>query len=149
MNRITMFTAIGAVAFALAGCTVEEDPITKAEADVLADETMAPAAPEAASGAVAPANSLNGSYNLRSSECGQAASEGALTVEGTRFSFYEAQCNAVSTTIKGDAAETQLSCGGEGQAFTRLVLLRLSPGTMQMEENGVNLRYYRCPTPGA
>lgn len=148
MNRFTILGAVGVTLITLAGCTPGEEVITKTEADVQLDETTAPAAPEAVSGAVEPSNSLNGVYNLRASECGQAASEGALTIQGNQFQFYGGQCTAVKTTIAGDAAETELSCNGEGgQGFNRLVKLRLSPGVMQLEEKGINLRYYRCAAP--
>ena len=143
---IIMGAASAACALTIAACTpTEEAPISRVEADMMVDETTAPAAPVDTSGMVEPANTLNGSYNLRSTECGQTASEGGLTVQGSRFQFYESQCTAVSSTSKADAAEVQLSCGGEGQAFERLVKLRLSPGILQMEEDGVGLRYYRCP----
>ena len=54
----------------------------------------------------------------------------------------------MKSTVGADATETELSCNGEdGQGFNRLVKLRLSPGVMQMEEKGINLRYYRCAAP--
>ena len=148
MNRYTILGAVGATFLALAGCTPGEEVITKTEADVQLDETIPAAAPEAASGPIDPANSLNGVYNLRTTECGQAASEGALTVQGNKFQFYGGQCTAVKSTVGADATETELSCNGEdGQGFNRLVKLRLSPGVMQLEEKGINLRYYRCAAP--
>ena len=148
MKRFVSLGAAGfAAAFTIAACQpTGERPITRAEADLMVEEATAPAAPQVESGTVEPANSLNGSYNLRSSECGQPASEGALSIQGSRFQFYESQCRAISSTIKADAAEVQLSCNGEGQAFERLVKLRLSPGVLRMEEDGVGLRYYRCPS---
>ena len=147
MKRFVILGAASAIAtLSVAACMpVEEEPISRAEADLMVEETITPAAPEEASGTVDPANTLNGSYNLRSTECGQSASEGALTIQGYRFQFYESQCTVANSTTKGDAAEVRLSCGGEGQSFERLVLLRLSPGILQMEEDGVGLRYYRCP----
>lgn len=147
MRFIPVGAAIGAVAiFGLTACQpAAEDPISRAEADLMVEETTAPALPQVQSGVVDPVNSLNGSYNLRASECGQAASEGALTVAGSSFQFYETQCRAVSSTSRADAAEVQLSCSGEGAGFNRLVQLRLSPGILRMEEDGVGLRYYRCP----
>lgn len=147
MKRFMILGAAGAItALTVAACTpTVEAPISRVEADMRIDETTAPAAPVDASGVVEPANSLNGSYNLRSTECGVAASEGALSVQGSRFQFYESQCTAVRSTSQADAAEVQLSCDGEGKAFDRLVKLRLSPGVLQMEENNVGLRYYRCP----
>ena len=148
MNRYTILGAVGATFLVLAGCTPDEEVITKTEADVQLDETTPAAAPVAVSGPVDPANSLNGVYNLRTTECGQAGSEGALTVQGNKFQFYGGQCTAVKSTVGPDATETELSCNGEdGQGFNRLVKLRLSPGVMQMEEKGINLRYYRCAAP--
>ncbi|NHF71803.1 hypothetical protein [Paracoccus xiamenensis] len=148
MNRFAIFGAVGATLITLAGCTPEEEVITKTEAEVQLDETVAPPAPEAASGPVEPSNSLNGVYNLRTTECGQAASEGALTIQGNQFQFYESQCTAVRSTVGADSTETELSCNGEGgQGFNRLVNLRLSPGVMQLEEKGINLRYFRCAAP--
>ena len=147
MTRFAILGAVGATVIALAGCMPGEEVITKAEADVKLDETVPPAPPTAISGEIQSANSLDGSYNLRVSECGKAASESALSVRGNKFQFYESQCTAVKTTIVGDAAETVLSCAGEGQTFNRLVKLRLSPGVMQLEEKGINLRYYRCAAP--
>ncbi|TKW68691.1 MAG: hypothetical protein DI616_01470 [Paracoccus denitrificans] len=146
MKRFMILGAASAITALTAACMpTTEEPISRAEADMRIEETTAPAAPVEASGAVEPANTLNGSYNLRSTECGVAASEGALTIQGSRFQFYESQCTAVRSTSQADAAEVQLSCDGEGQAFERLVKLRLSPGVLQMEENAVGLRYYRCP----
>ena len=147
MNRYAILGAAGAICLVLAGCTPGEEAITKTEADVQLDQTTAPAPPVAISGEIQPANSLSGVYNLRSTECGQPGSEGALTIQGNRFQFHESQCTAVKTTIAGDAAETELSCMGEGESFNRLTKLRLSPGVMQLEEKGINLRYYRCPAP--
>ena len=148
MNRYTILGAVGATFLALAGCTPGEEVLTKTEADVQLDETTPAAPPVADSGPVAPENSLNGIYNLRATECGQAASEGGLTVQGNKFQFYGGQCTAVKSTVGPDATETELSCNGEdGKGFNRLVKLRLSPGVMQMEEKGINLRYYRCAAP--
>lgn len=148
MNRFIILGTVGVTLIALAGCTPGEEVITKTEADVMLDETFAPAPPEAVSGTIQPPNSLNGVYNLRASECGQAASEGALTVQGNQFQFYGGQCTAVKTNIVGNAAETELSCNDEaGQGFNRMVKLRLSPGVMQLEEKGINLHYYRCAAP--
>ncbi|WP_158644559.1 hypothetical protein [Paracoccus jeotgali] len=146
MKILTTIGAGAAVAFTLVACApTEETPITRAEADLMVEETVAPAAPVAASGAVAPANSVNGSYNLRASECGQPGSEGALNIQGNKFVFHESECTAISSTNKGDATEVELSCTGENQGFTRLTKLRLSPGVLRLEENNVGLRYYRCP----
>lgn len=102
MNRYTILGAAGAAFLALAGCTPGEEVITKTEADVQLDQTIPAAAPEAASGPIAPENSLNGVYNLRTTECGQAASEGALTVQGNKFQFYGGQCTAVKSTVGAD-----------------------------------------------
>ncbi|MBA4490030.1 hypothetical protein [Paracoccus sp. S1E-3] len=148
MNRYTILGAVGATFLALAGCTPGEEVLTKTEADVQLDQTIPAAAPEAASGPVEASNSLNGAYNLRTTDCGKPASEGALTVQGNKFQFYESQCTAVRSTVGADSTETELSCNGEGgQGFNRLVKLRLSPGVMQMEDKGINLRYYRCAAP--
>jgi hypothetical protein len=148
MKRFAIFGAVGAAVITLAACNMGEEAITKTEADVQLDETVAPAPPTAVSGEIQPSNSLNGTYNLRATECGQSASEGALNIQGNQFQFYAGQCTAVKTTVVGDAAETELSCNSEdGQGFNRLVKLRLSPGVMQMEEKGINLRYYRCAAP--
>ena len=69
-------------------------------------------------------------------------------LQGNKFQFYGGQCTAVKSTVGADSTETELSCNGEdGQGFNRLVKLRLSPGVMQMEEKGINLRYYRCAAP--
>lgn len=147
MKRFVIFGAASAIAaLSVAACVpTQEEPISRVEADMRVDETTAPAAPVETSGVVEPANSLNGSYNLRSTECGVAASEGALSIQGSKFQFYESQCTAVSSTSQADAANVQLNCNGEGQGFERKVKLRLSPGVLQMEENNVGLRYYRCP----
>ncbi|WBU55474.1 hypothetical protein [Paracoccus sediminicola] len=152
MNRFVKFGAMGAVAaLTIAACEpMEEEPISRIEADAQVDETTAPAEPEVASGAVEPANSLNGTYNLRASECGQPGSEGALEVDGPRFTYTEAQCRATRSEVKGDATEVQLTCNtGEGEDYERLVLMRLSPGILQIEEDGTGVRFYRCPDPAA
>ncbi|MDO5606172.1 MAG: hypothetical protein Q4G25_13520 [Paracoccus sp. (in: a-proteobacteria)] len=147
MKSIIKLGAAGAaIVLAVAACEVEEQPITRIEADVLAGQTTAPAPPVETAGTIQPANTLNGDYNLRTTECGQAGSEGALSVSGSRFQFSAAQCTAISSTTRADAAEVRLNCtGNDGNTFQRLTLLRLSPGILHIEENNAGLRYYRCP----
>ncbi|MDO5642234.1 MAG: hypothetical protein Q4G26_07600 [Paracoccus sp. (in: a-proteobacteria)] len=147
MRQSFLLAASGAIAaLTLAACGPEtETEISRAEADLRVGEVIAPAPPTVATGVIQPANTLNGTYNLRSSECGQAGSEGALAIEGSRFRFSQAQCTAIASSVKGNATETQLNCSHDAQSFERLVNLRLSPGILQMEEKGVGLRYYRCP----
>lgn len=147
MKRFMILGAASAItALTVAACTpTSEAPITRVEADMRVNETVAPAKPVEIAGVIEPANSLNGTYNLRSTECGVEGSKGALSVQGSRFQFHEAQCRTITSTTQADATNVQLACDGAGNSFERKVKLRLSPGILQMEENNVGLRYYRCP----
>lgn len=143
--RVPAFIAICLSGVLLTSCVENAAPVSKAEADLRASETIAPAAPVVKAGEIAPANAMFGTYNLRSSDCGDNTTPGWMEITETRFRFSQSQCLAADWTTRADALEVKMTCTDvENQSFGRLVKLRLSPGILQLEERGLNVSYYRC-----
>ena len=110
------------------------------------DTFTAPAVPRNTPGPAALSNALNGVYNLRRTECGQAESETALVVDGRNFLFPRAKCTVVKSERQPNQTRVTLSCeGGPGSAGNRIVDLQTrADGTMRMTEDSLSVTYFQC-----
>lgn len=87
---------------------------------------------------------LDGAWNLVAEACGDPLSETRLEIGDARMRFYESRC-AITQTFPGpDAVSAVLDCRGEGQAFTRQVVLRRMGNLLELAEDGRRLIYHRC-----
>lgn len=118
------------------------------------DQTTLPtAAPEPTPGPVASADSLNGTYNLRASDClNENSPQTRLVIDGNKFNFHESACTVADVHSDTSITNVTLSCQGEGNTFNRIVRLQSRPGELRMTDDTRTLTYYRCPavvTPAA
>lgn len=102
---------------------------------------VAPAAPIENSGDVQGADSLNGTWNLVKSQCGDAKSKGSLKIDGRTFTFPTATCTATNSQVQSNYTSTTLGCSG---APNRQVNISIKPGIMRLNEDSTTLTYYRC-----
>lgn len=102
---------------------------------------VAPAAPREKAGDVQGADSLDGTFNLVKSQCGDATSKGALKIDGRTFTFPTATCTATNSEVKSNFTSVTLGCSG---APNRQVNISLKPGIMRLNEDSTTLNYYRC-----
>ena len=110
--------------------------------------TLATATPEPTPGPVTPADSLNGTYNLRASDCANAASpETRLVIEGNKFTFGESACTVAQVHNDTAIANVTLACEGEGEKFNRVVKLQSKPGELRLTDDTRTLTYFKCPAP--
>lgn len=134
-----------AAALSLSACmpggTVTTVDAPGAEPVVVVDgPEMAPAAPEATSGTPG-ADTLDGTWNLVASQCGDPASEGRLTIQGNKFTFPTAECTAGASQVQTNYTSVSLGCSG---AANRQLNISIRPGVMRMTEGETTLTYYRC-----
>ena len=134
-----------AAAMSLSACLPGQTTTTVtapgAEPVVIVDgPEVAPAAPTATSGTPG-ADSLNGTWNLVASQCGDPASPGRLTIQGNRFTFPTSECTASSSTVETNFTSVSLGCSG---AANRQLNISIRPGVMRMTEDTTTLTYYRC-----
>lgn len=134
-----------AAALSLSACmpggTVTTVDAPGAEPVVVVDgPAIAPAAPEATSGTPG-ADTLDGTWNLVASQCGDPASEGRLTIQGNKFTFPTADCTAGTSTVQTNYTSVSLGCSG---AANRQLNISIRPGVMRMTEGATTLTYYRC-----
>ena len=123
------------------GATVTTVSTPGAEPVTVVDgPAIAPAAPDATSGTPG-ADTLDGTWNLVASQCGDPASEGRLTIQGNKFTFPTADCTAGSSQVRTNYTSVSLGCSG---AANRQVNISLRPGVMRMTEGPTTLTYYRC-----
>lgn len=115
-----------------------------AMAALAACDTTAPATPEPTPGPIAQSNALNGVYNLRSSGCGDIASNTALTIDGGRFIFPQATCTVANSEQKGNKTQVTLSCAGITTGGNRIVDLQIREGMLRMTEDQTSVNYYQC-----
>lgn len=101
---------------------------------------IAPRAPDAIDG-VSGADSLNGTWNLVASQCGDPASQGRLAVSGNRFVFPTAECVVGTSEVQTNFTSVSLGCEG---AANRQLDISIAPGLMRMTEGATTLTYYRC-----
>ena len=123
------------------GATVTTVSTPGAEPVTVVDgPAIAPAAPDATSGTPG-ADTLDGTWNLVASQCGDPASEGRLTIQGNKFTFPTADCTAGSSQVQTNSTSVSMGCSG---AANRQVNISLRPGVMRMTEGPTTLTYYRC-----
>ncbi|MDO5369476.1 hypothetical protein [Paracoccus sp. (in: a-proteobacteria)] len=134
-----------AAAMSLSACqpapTTTTVSVPGAEPVVIVDAPAVGPAIDTVSSATQGSNSLDGSWNLVASQCGDPASQGRLTIEGYRFNFPTAEC--IATRSEAQAASTSVALGCTG-ASNRQLELSLRPGVMRMTEGETTLTYYRC-----
>lgn len=134
-----------AAAMSLLACqpapTTTTVSVPGAEPVVIVDAPAVGPAIDTVSSATQGSTSLDGSWNLVASQCGDPASQGRLTIEGYRFNFPTAEC--IATRSEAQAASTSVALGCTG-ASNRQLELSLRPGVMRMTEGETTLTYYRC-----
>ncbi|MFV0300880.1 MAG: hypothetical protein ACK5IP_08395 [Paracoccus sp. (in: a-proteobacteria)] len=109
------------------------------------EQGTAPPEPEPATGPVDAPGSLNGTYNLRASDCGAGNEpETRLVIDGNRFDFYESACTVAHSESGTSSTRVTLACTGEGQEFSRIVDLQNRPGQMRLTEGTTTLTYFKC-----
>lgn len=113
----------------------------KAPVVVVDGPEVAPAAPRETAGDVQGADSLNGTFNLVKSQCGDATSKGSLKIDGRTFTFPTATCTATNSEVKSNFTSMTLGCSG---APNRQVNISIKPGVMRLNEDSTTLTYYRC-----
>ncbi|HRO16206.1 MAG TPA: hypothetical protein PLL33_14440 [Paracoccus sp. (in: a-proteobacteria)] len=112
------------------------------EAPVVVDAPeMAAAVPDATSGPMEGADTLNGTWNLVASQCGDPASQGRLVVSGNRFTFPTTECTATSAEVQTNYTSVSLGCSS---APNRQLNISLRAGQMRVTENSTTLTYFRC-----
>ena len=113
---------------------------------VACEETrVAPPEPTPVAGPVDAPDSLNGTYNLRASDCTeQDQPETRLTIEGNKFNFYESACTVANSDSSTSYTRVTLSCTGEGQDFNRVVDLQNRDGELRLTEGSTSLTYFKC-----
>lgn len=123
------------------GATVTTVSTPGAEPVTVVDgPAIAPAAPTATSGTPG-ADTLDGTWNLVASQCGDPASEGRLIVAGNKFTFPTSDCTAGTSEVQTNYTSVSLGCSG---ASNRQVNISIRPGVMRMTEGATTLTYYRC-----
>ncbi|AUH63198.1 hypothetical protein [Paracoccus zhejiangensis] len=109
------------------------------------EEGAAPPVPEPAAGPIDAPGSLNGTYNLRASDCtDQGAPETRLTIEGNKFNFYESACTVAASEPGTSSTQVTLSCAGEGEQRNRVVELQNRPGELRLTDDSTTLTYFKC-----
>lgn len=106
---------------------------------------VAPETPTPTAGLIDSPTSLNGTWNLIASQCGQADSEGRLVIAANKFDFAGAACTSTRSSVETNFTKVSLSCSGAKQ-FNRELNLALQPGKLRMTEDSKTLTYYRCPS---
>ena len=101
---------------------------------------MAPAAPTPTAG-IDRADTMNGTWNLVASKCGDPASDSRLVINGTKFTFPTSECTATGSTAKGNATSVNLGCSGSAN---RVLDFTMRPGILRVTEDTTTLTYYRC-----
>lgn len=120
-----------AAALTLAAC-VSDDGTTP---------QVAPETPTADAGQIDSPTSLNGTWNLVASECGNANSEGRLAIQGNKFGFSAGECTATNSSVVTNYTSSTLAC----PSGNRQVNLALQPGRLRLTEDSKTLTYFRCP----
>lgn len=112
---------------------------------VAACDRVAPADPEPTPGPVAQPNSLNGTWNLLESHCGDPASDKALVIDGNRFLFPATNCLVANSEQQVNRTRVTLSCEGSHAGGNRVVDLQLRPeGVLRLTEDSMTLTYHQC-----
>ena len=123
------------------GATVTTVSTPGSEPVVIVDgPEVAPAAPTPTAGTPR-ADSLNGTWNLVASQCGDPTSEGRLTIAGNKFTFPTAECTVGSSEVQTNYTSVSLGCSG---AANRQLNISIRPGVMRLTEGATTLTYYRC-----
>ncbi|WP_246026537.1 hypothetical protein [Paracoccus luteus] len=115
--------------------TPGEEPVV-----VVDGPPIAPAAPVATSG-VEGADSMNGTWNLVASQCGDPASEGRMVIAGNKFTFPTTECTATGAEVQTNYTSLTLGCSS---AENRQLNVSLRPGRLRVTEGATTLTYYQC-----
>lgn len=107
-------------------------------------ENSAPPVPDQTAGPVAAPNALNGSYNLRSTECGNEASPTRMVIDGNRFLVAGSTCTVVSSEVQVDRTEVTLSCAGGELNGNRVLYLQSRPDVLRVTRDQTTLTYFQC-----
>lgn len=115
--------------------TPGEEPVV-----VVDGPAIAPAAPDATSG-VEGADTMNGTWNLVASQCGDPTSEGRMVIAGNKFTFPTTECTATAAEVQTNYTSVTLGCAA---AENRQLNVSLRPGRMRVTEGATTLTYYQC-----
>ncbi|WP_041527380.1 hypothetical protein [Paracoccus aminophilus] len=113
---------------------------------VAACDKVAPATPEPTPGPIAQSNALNGTYDLRASDCGNPASKTALIIDGNNFNFpgVGASCTVANSQQQVNRTQVTLSCNGGHGPTNRIIDLQSRPGVLRVTEDRKTATYYQC-----
>jgi hypothetical protein len=141
MKPVLALAAAMSLTACVPGATTTTVSTPGAEPVVITDgPAIAPDAPEATSGTPSGAT-LDGTWNLLASQCGDPTSEGRLVIQGNKFTFPTAECTAGASQVQTNYTSVSLGCSG---AANRQLNISLRPNQMRVTEGETTLTYYRC-----
>ncbi|MDN3712308.1 hypothetical protein QWZ10_11980 [Paracoccus cavernae] len=111
---------------------------------VAACEKTAPPVPDQTPGPVAASNALNGSYNLRASDCGNEQSATRMVIDGNRFLVAGSTCTVVDSNVQVNRTEVTLSCEGGELNGNRVLYLQSRPDVLRVTRDQTTLTYFQC-----
>lgn len=111
---------------------------------VAACDKVAPAVPAPTPGPIAQSNALDGSYNLRASDCGTEVSKTSLIIDGNRFVYPVANCTVASSEQQVNRTQVTLSCTGGNGPTNRILYLQSRPGVLRVTDDRNTFTYYQC-----
>ncbi len=84
-------------------------------------------------------------YDLSTDFCGMPVSDGRLTVTDNTLDFYESTCAITRRKDRADGtSDLTLSCGGEGDVWTRKVRLKETATGLRLTDEAGSYDYVRC-----
>ena len=97
-------------------------------------------------GAAAALPIQDGTYDVAA--CGESVSDLAIEVQGEDIAFFESRCamtNPVNVRDMGGAVLYDAVCTGEGESFTRRIMVMAGPdGRAVLVQAGFATTYRRC-----
>lgn len=111
---------------------------------VAACEKTAPPVPDQTPGPVAASNALNGSYDLRASDCGNEQSSTRMVIDGNRFLVAGSSCTVVDSNLQVNRTEVTLSCAGGELNGNRVLYLQSRPDVLRVTRDQTTLTYFQC-----
>jgi len=109
--------------------------------------------PASATGSMTTAGALTaipaaflGKWNFVRKDCGKPGSEGQLTVEARRVSFYESSGEVTSVSQGArNVITVELAMSSEGDTWTDTLRFQLTDGGRRLTSLSTNTVRYRCP----
>jgi len=87
-----------------------------------------------------------GKWNFVRADCGKPGSEGQLTVEARRVSFYESSGEVTSVSQGArNVITVELAMSSEGDTWTDTLRFQLTDGGRRLTSLSTNTVRYRCP----